>query len=150
MSHMARLAIDPEHRIVMHTHPTNTLAMTHVHPLDDKQFTRTIWGTCTECIVVFPEGIGVLPWMICGNNAIGEATAAKMKDYRLVVWAQHGIYGAGKTFDETFGLIETVEKGAELYMKYALMPILNRISDKQLDELAQAFKLDYRKDFLDL
>lgn len=24
----------------------------------------------------------------------------------------HGIYGAGKTMDETFGLIETVEKAA--------------------------------------
>jgi len=65
MSHMARLKQDPENRIVMHTHPTNVVAMTHVHPLDDKNFTRTIWGTCTECIVVFPDGIGVLPWMIC-------------------------------------------------------------------------------------
>ncbi len=150
MSHAARLKVDPENRVVMHTHPTNTLAMTHIHPLEDKSFTRTIWGTCTECIVVFPEGIGVLPWMICGNNEIGLATAEKMKDYRLVVWAQHGIYGAGKSFDETFGLIETVEKGAELYMKYAMFPILNKITDKQLDELAEAFGLQYRREFLDL
>lgn len=149
MSHMARLAVDPDNRIVMHTHPTNTLAMTHIHPLNDKEFTRTIWGTCTECIVVFPEGIGVLPWMVCGNNEIGVATAEKMNDYRIVVWAQHGIYGAGKDLDEAFGLIETVEKGAELYMKYAMYPILNRITDKQLKELAAHFKLDYRKDFLE-
>lgn len=39
MSHMARLKQDPENRIVMHTHPTNVVAMTHVHPLDDKNFT---------------------------------------------------------------------------------------------------------------
>lgn len=149
MSHMVRLKADPEHRIVMHTHPTNTVAMTHIHSLDDKEFTRTIWGTCTECIVVFPEGIGVLPWMVCGNNEIGVATAEKMKDYRLVVWAQHGIYGAGKTFDETFGLIETVEKGAELYMKYALLPIVNRITDDDLRALAKQFGLNYRTDFLD-
>ena len=149
MSHMARLKQDPENRIVMHTHPTNVVAMTHVHPLDDKNFTRTIWGTCTECIVVFPDGIGVLPWMICGNNAIGEATAEKMKDYRIVIWPQHGIYGAGKTYDETFGLIETVEKGAQLWLKYCHLPILNRISNKQLIALAESFNLDYRKDFLD-
>lgn len=149
MSHMARLKQDPENRIVMHTHPTNVVAMTHVHPLDDKNFTRTIWGTCTECIVVFPDGIGVLPWMICGNNAIGEATAEKMKDYRIVIWSQHGIYGAGKTYDETFGLIETVEKGAQLWLKYCHLPILNRISNKQLIALAESFNLDYRKDFLD-
>ena len=150
MSHMARLRVDPLHRIVMHTHPTNTLAMTHVHVMEEKAFTRTLWGTCTECLVVFPDGIGVLPWMVCGNNTIGEATAEKMKEYRLVVWTQHGIYGTGRDMDEAFGLIETVEKAAELWMKYATLPIVNRISDKQLDELAQAFGLTYRTDFLDL
>ena len=56
--------------------------------------------------------MGVLPWMLCGTNTIGEATAGKMKEFRLVVWGMHGICGAGKTMDETFGLIETVEKAA--------------------------------------
>ena len=46
------------------------------------------------------------------TNEIGQATAEKMKTARLVVWAQHGIYGAGKDLDETFGLIETAEKAA--------------------------------------
>ena len=64
MSHMTRLKKDPNHRVVMHTHPTATLAMTHIHELDDKKFTHTIWEMCTECIVVFPDGIGVLPWMV--------------------------------------------------------------------------------------
>ena len=150
MSHMARLAVDPEHRVVMHTHPTHTLAMTHIHPLDDREFTRTIWQTCTECIVVFPDGIGVLPWMVCGNNAIGEATAEKMKDYRLVIWGLHGIYGAGRNLDETFGLIETVEKAAQLYMLYCHMPHLNTIHDDELDAVAKRFGLSYRTDFLNL
>ena len=37
-------------------------------------------------------------------------TAEKMKTARLVVWSQHGIYGAGKDLDGTFDLIETAEK----------------------------------------
>ena len=73
-----------------------------------------------------------------------------MEDYRLVVWGLHGIYGAGKNMDETFGLIETVEKAAELYMLIAGRPHLNTIRDSELDEVAQAFGLTYRKDFLDL
>ena len=150
MSHMARLEKDPQNRVVMHTHPTNTLAMTHIHELDDKKFTHTIWEMCTECIVVFPDGIGVLPWMVCGNNEIGVATADKMKDYRLVVWGLHGIYGAGKDLDETFGLIETVEKAAELYMKIAHLPHINTIRDEELVAVAEAFGLTYRKDFLNL
>lgn len=150
MSHIVRLRKDPQNRVILHTHPTNTLAMTHVHVLDDKKFTHTIWEMCTECIVVFPDGIGVLPWMVCGNNEIGIATAKKMEEYRIVVWGLHGIYGAGKNIDEAFGLVETVEKAAELYMLIAGLPHVNTIRDFELKAVADAFGLEYRKDFLDL
>ena len=148
MSHMERLAVNPQNRVVMHCHPTNLLAMTYVHPLDEREFTRTLWQMCTECIVVFPDGIGVLPWMLCGTNEIGEATAEKMKTSRLVVWAQHGIYGAGADLDETFGLIETAEKAAEIYMKIAHLPRLSTINDEQMRLLAQHFGVTVREGYL--
>lgn len=151
MSHMARLKVDPENRVVMHSHPTNTLAMNFVHELDEKKFTHSLWEMCTECIVVFPEGVGVLPWMLCGTTEIGVATAKKMKEFRLVVWAMHGIYGAGKTLDETFGLIETVEKAAQIYMLTAHLPRINTIKDEDMLKLLELFGVkNYRKDFLDL
>ncbi len=148
MSHTARLEVNPENRVVMHCHPANLLAMTFVHSLDEREFTRTLWQMCTECIVVFPDGVNVLPWMLCGTNEIGEATAAKMNTARLVVWAQHGIYGAGADLDETFGLIETAEKAAEIYMKIAHLPLVTTISDEQLKTLAAAFKVTYREGYL--
>lgn len=147
MSHNARLLVDKEHRVVIHTHPTNLVAMTAIHPLNDKAFTKSLWRTCTECMVVFPDGIGVLPWMLCGNDEIGYATAKKMKDYRLVIWSLHGIYGTGKTIDEAFGLIETVEKAAQLYMLTAHLNVINTISDSQLIEIANHFKVNYKKEF---
>ncbi len=150
MSHRARLKVDPENRVVMHSHPTNTLAMNYVHELDEKKITHTLWEMCTECIVVFPDGVGVLPWMLCGTNEIGEATAEKMKEFRLVIWGMHGIYGAGKTMDETFGLIETVEKAAQIYMLTCNMPRMNTIKDSEMQQLAEFFRVDYRKDFLNL
>ena len=150
MSHIARLKVDPENRVVMHSHPTNTLAMNFVHDLDEKKFTHTLWEMCTECIVVFPEGVGVLPWMLCGTSEIGVATAKKMEQFRLVVWAMHGIYGAGKTMDETFGLIETVEKAAQIYMLTAHLPRKNTIRDADMLKLIELFGISCRKDFLDL
>ena len=151
MSHMARLSVDPENRVVMHSHPTNTLAMNYIHELDEKKFTHSLWEMCTECIVVFPEGVGVLPWMLCGTTEIGVATASKMKEFRLVIWAMHGIYGAGKTLDETFGLIETVEKAAQIYMLTAHLPRINTIKDEDMLKLLELFGVkNYRMDFLDL
>ena len=86
--------------------------------------------------------------MLCGTNKIGEETAKKMSDYRLVVWGQHGIYGAGKDLDETFGLIETAEKAAQIYMLIANHKWINTITDDNLRELAKGFNLTYREDFL--
>ena len=148
MSHVARLQVNPDNRVVMHCHPANLLAMTYVHDLSEREFTRTLWQMCTECIVVFPDGVNVLPWMVCGTNEIGEATAEKMATARLVVWAQHGIYGAGADLDETFGLIETAEKGAEIYMKIAHLPRLNTISDEQLHLLEERFGVKGREGYL--
>lgn len=148
MSHAARLAVNLDSRVVMHCHPANLLAMTYVHDLDTRAFTRTLWQMCTECIVVFPDGVNVLPWMLCGTNEIGEATAQQMHTARLVVWAQHGIYGAGKDLDETFGLIETAEKAAEIYMKIALLPRLNTITNDQMRQLARHFGVTPQEGFL--
>lgn len=148
MSHVARLGVDSDNKVVMHCHPANLLAMTYVHDLDEKSFTRTLWQMCTECIVVFPDGVNVLPWMLCGTNEIGIATADKMKTARLVVWSQHGIYGAGKDLDETFGLIETAEKAAEIYMKIAHLPLVNTITDEQMHQLEKRFNVRAREGYL--
>ena len=149
MSHIARMKADPENRVVMHCHPANLLAMTYVHSLDEREFTRTLWRMCTECVIVFPDGVNVLPWMLCGTNEIGEATAKKMETARLVVWAQHGIYGAGRDLDETFGLIETAEKAAEIWLKIAHLPIKQTITDDQMHLLEKRFGVKAREGYLD-
>ena len=149
MSHMARLEVDPENRIIMHNHATHLLAMSFTHDLDEKAFTRTLWQMCTECLVVFPEGVSILPWIVPGTTEIGDATAAKMKETRLVLWPQHGIYGAGKDMDEVFGLIETAEKAAEVYTYVCAQGgIKQTISDENLRLLADSFGVTPREGYL--
>ncbi|GIP62977.1 rhamnulose-1-phosphate aldolase [Virgibacillus pantothenticus] len=141
MSHISRLKQNPDHRVIMHTHTTNLIAMTFTHELDEVNFTRTLWKMCTECLVVFPEGVGILPWMVPGTDIIGEETAKKMKEFRLVIWPHHGIFGAGKSLAEAFGLIETVEKAAQIYMLVSSHQggIKQDITDEQLRDLAKRF-----------
>ncbi len=144
MSHRARLAVDPEHRVVVHTHPTYTIAMTTVCPADERELTRRLWKTHTESVVVFPDGVGVLPCMVGGTNEIGEMTAAKMKEYRVVVWTNHGIYGTGKTMDEAFGLVETIEKMAQIYM-LTKGQVVNEIPDEIVIGHAKRWNVNMRE-----
>ncbi|UOE76691.1 rhamnulose-1-phosphate aldolase [Parageobacillus thermoglucosidasius] len=149
MSHIERLKADPNHRVIIHCHATHILGMTFTHSLDEKAFTKTLWQMCTECIVVFPEGVGIIPWMVPGTDAIGKATAAKMKDVRLVVWPHHGVFGAGTTMDEAFGLIETAEKAAQVYtIVCAQGGVKQAITDQQLLELADDFGVVPRQGIL--
>ncbi|WP_150267886.1 rhamnulose-1-phosphate aldolase [Paenibacillus tepidiphilus] len=150
MSHIERLKVDPTHRIVLHTHATNVIAMTFTHDLNELQFTKTLWEMCTECLVVFPDGVGVIPWMVPGSSDIGRATADKMKDYRVVVWPQHGIFVTGATMDATFGLVETIEKAAIVYNLIGGREIKQKITDRQLADLAQAFRVTPKAGILEL
>lgn len=147
--HIARLKIDKNHRLVIHCHPTNIICMSHILPLNSDKWTEILWKMQTESIVVFPEGVAVLPWILCGGEEIGIATAEKMKEFRSVIWAQHGIFCTGKTLDEVFGLIETIEKAAEIYIKISDKTIVQSITNEQLITLANAFKIEYRKGIID-
>ena len=141
MSHAVRLKVNPKNRVIMHTHPTYTICMGACLPADEVIFTRKLWKSNTEAVVVFPEGIGVLPCMVCGTTEIGVATAEKMKNHRIVSWTNHGIYGAGNDIDEAFGLIETVEKTAQIYM-ISLGHVVNEIPDEVIIGLAKLWNLE--------
>ena len=56
-----------------------------------------------------------------------------------VAWSLHGVYAAGKTLDETFGLVEAVEKAAQLYMLTLGHPRVNELTDKNMKELCDLF-----------
>ena len=124
-SHLMNLEVkklqDPDYRVVYHAHTTNIIALTFVLPLEDKVFTRELWEMATECPVVFPDGVGVVPWMVPGGREIAVATSELMKKYDLAIWAHHGTFAAGKDFDLTFGLMHTVEKSAEILVKMLSM-----------------------------
>lgn len=142
MGHIARLRRDPSHRVITHTHATDIIAMSAMEGFDEKGFTRALWQMHSECLIVFPDGIGLLPWMVPGTCEIAEATAEKFNSFRLIVWPLHGVIGTGSSIDEAMGLIETVEKTAEIYLKSAGTgrPV-RLISDEQLIALAEYFNI---------
>ncbi|RIN49761.1 rhamnulose-1-phosphate aldolase, partial [Staphylococcus simulans] len=109
------------------------------------------WKMCTECLVVFPDGIGVIPWVVPGTEEIGRLTAEKMTYCRSVLWPFHGVFGAGQDLDETFGLIETIEKAAEVYTYVqAQGGTKQEISDEQLSALAQGFNVEPKAGYLEV
>ena len=143
LSHEVRKNISSgQDRIILHIHATNLIALSFVLPLETAVVSRELWEMMSECLILFPEGIGVLDWMVPGQPEIGHATAGLMKSHRLVLWAHHGIFAAGVSMDQAFGLIETADKAAEMLLKVmAAGGKRQAISTDQLKALAEAFKI---------
>ena len=140
-------------RVLYHAHPVSVVALTSVMPLDARTITRALWKAMTECIIAFPQGVGVLPWMVPGGAEIAMATSELMKTYDAVIWAQHGLFCSGSDFDSAFGLMHTIEKASDIYVRARLLngggEFANTISDEGLRAIARNLGLGINEDFLD-
>lgn len=151
MNHeVKKAASGGKHRVIYHAHTTNIIALTFVLPLEDKVFTRELWEMATECPVVFPDGVGVVGWMVPGGREIAVATSELMKKYDVAIWAHHGMFCSGEDFDLTFGLMHTVEKSAEILVKMlSISPDkLQTITPQNFKDLARDFKVTLPEEFL--
>ncbi|GAA0562285.1 rhamnulose-1-phosphate aldolase [Rhizomicrobium electricum] len=127
-------------RVIMHCHATNLVSLSYVLELTTSNLTRALWEGSTECLVVFPDGIGTLEWMVPGTDSIGDATAALLAQHPLALWPFHGVFASGTTLNEAFGLIDTVEKASELLVKTISMGGPRQtISTQNLIDLARHF-----------
>ena len=152
MSHMERMKVNPNQRVVFHCHPTNLIALSFTQPLEERHLSRLLWKMQAESIVVFPEGIGVIPYMTPGTSEIGKATAEKMAEFQAVLWPHHGLFASGTSLDETYGMIEVIEKAAMIFSQIGAQGgvIKQEITDQELQDIATFFNMTPHKGFLDL
>ena len=151
MNHEVKKQVtDGRYRVIYHAHTPNIVALTFVLPLTDEVFTRELWEMMTECPVVFPAGVGVVPWMVPGGREIAVETSKLMKTYDLAIWAHHGMFAAGEDFDLTMGLMHTAEKSAEILVKvYSMVPEKRQtILPENFRELGDAFGVQLSEQFL--
>ncbi len=172
--HAARMkATDGTARVLYHAHPVSIIALSKVLPLDAHTFTRVLWKAMTECIMVFPEGIGVVDFEVPGSLELAKESASRMEHTSAVVWAHHGLLCSGDTFDDTFGRMHAIVKAAEIEVQARLLAnthagfgnasgergansatggdagiSVNRMTDGQLRAIAQSLNLKINEEFL--
>ena len=141
---------DGRYRVIYHAHPANIIALSFILPLKDEIFTRELWEMEPECAMTFPSGMGVLPWMVPGTAKIAELTCSMMEEYDVVLWAQHGLFAAGDSLENTFGLMHTVEKAAEMLIKVLSVTKEKRQipSVQDFKDMAEVFRLELPEKFL--
>ena len=71
--------------------------------------------------------------------------------FDAVVWAHHGLFCSGPDYDTTFGLMHTIEKSADIYIRAMScgLGIRQTISDDNLRAIARDFHIQLNEEFLD-
>jgi rhamnulose-1-phosphate aldolase len=128
-----------EHRVVMHTHATELVALTHIKELcNEDNLNKVLWGMHPETKVFVPEGAGFVPYVLPGTTAIGEATVRVLEKHDIAIWEKHGVFAIGKTPSETFDLIDIMTKSASLYFLCRSAGVEPEgLTGNQLDELGK-------------
>ncbi len=152
MNHSIRkAATNGGNRVIYHAHTPALIALTFILPLTAKAFTKVLWQSATECPVVFPGGVGVVEWMVPGGPAIARATSELMRDFEAVIWAHHGLFCSGPDFDTAFGLMHTIEKAADIYLRVLSsgQEIKQTITNDGLRAIANDFGVHLNEAILD-
>jgi rhamnulose-1-phosphate aldolase len=110
----ARLRLTEIHAVV-HAQPKHITFLSHIPKYQDEGYLNThLLRWQPETIMNFPEGIGVLPFLLPGSQRLMEETMLSMRDHRMVIWSQHGvIVRADKTILHAADLVEYVETAAQ-------------------------------------
>lgn len=138
--------------VVYHAHPPNVLALSAVKAADSKEWTNVLWRSMTESVIMFPQGLAVIDWMVPGSPELAEKTRELMKRHRACVWAHHGIMVRGRSFDEAFGVVDTVEKAAGVYLTARSAcgggEPEHFVSTEQLREICSRYDIEPNEEYL--
>lgn len=130
-----------ECRCVVHTHPTELIAMTHLPEFaDEDRLNRTLWSMIPETAIFVPDGAGVVPYALPGSQELAEKTIDKLRSHSVVLWEKHGCLAVGRTANEAFDLIDTLNKSAQIYFVCRNSGVEPQgLSDEQVKELWKTY-----------
>jgi len=143
LMHNYLLSIGKNNKVVLHTHPTDLIGMTHCKPfMQSERITRLLWSMIPECRIVVPGGIGIVPYEIPGSIELARATIKLLDKHDIVFWEKHGILAVGEDIIECFDAIDTLSKSAQIYFSARMAGYEPEgMTDKQLDDLVPVFNL---------
>ena len=132
---------DRDETAVVHSHPTDLIALTHAcRSADGDELNRILWAMHPEVKVFIPEGIGLVTYTLPGSFDLARATVRALRGRRVALWAMHGAVAVANDPDGAFDLLDIANKAARIYLNCRAAGIEPRgLDPRDLDDLAAAF-----------
>ena len=114
--HQDQIRLRPvELHAVVHAQPRYITFLSHIPKYQNGEYLNThLLRWQPETIMNFPEGIGVLPFLLPGSQQLMKETMISMRDHKMVLWSQHGvIVRADESILHALDLVEYLETAAQ-------------------------------------
>lgn len=120
---------DPSVRAVVHAHPPAATAHAAAGlPLDRPVLTEVLATLGT---------VPVAPYATPGTEAVGDSVAPFVRTHGAVLLANHGALAWGRTLEEAYGRMETLERYAEVLVLLERLGGGRDLPPERIAELAQ-------------
>lgn len=143
--HATSLAGVARPHAVAHAQPPNLTYLSHIPEYaNEERFNRQVLRWQPETIVVFPEGIRILPFVTPGSPELGKQTGQAARHNSLIIWSKHGVIAhADRGPLAAVTLIEYAEAAAH----YEVLDIqcgrsANGLTIEDLRGIAKRFQID--------
>ncbi|MFQ5921997.1 MAG: rhamnulose-1-phosphate aldolase [Anaerolineales bacterium] len=108
--------IRPEDRVVLHTHPANLIALTHLPRLrESRAISEALLRMQSEAHMLFPDGLRYVHYSTPGSVELGAGSAEELERARVLLWHMHGAVATGETLSRALDYLEYIDKMAEIY-----------------------------------
>ncbi|MBN1200007.1 MAG: rhamnulose-1-phosphate aldolase [Bacteroidales bacterium] len=131
----------PTKRAIVHTHPSELIALSH-SPVykEESLLNRILWGMLPETTILVPEGLGVIPYRITGSSELAYASVNALQSHSVLLWEKHGCLAVAPTVMEAFDLIDVMVKSADILLKCLHAGFSPEgLTDEQIEELRDRF-----------
>jgi len=117
--HNMLLANKREERSIVHTHPANLIALSHIQKFCNQDaINNLLWSIQPETVVLANEGIAFIPYQLTGSEKLAIETTKALEKHRVALWEKHGCIAIGKSPEKAFDLIDVLEKSAFIFFIY--------------------------------
>ncbi len=143
--HQHLVATDATETAVLHTHPTDLIALTHMPDCRHQgNLNRVLWSVLPEVKVFLPRGVGLVPYRAPGSEDLAIATErVVLEGHKVAVWQFHGCLALGAGPADAFDRIDTANKAARVALQCrAAGHRVGGLGPSELAELERIFDLD--------
>ncbi|MFA4985632.1 MAG: class II aldolase/adducin family protein [Candidatus Brocadiia bacterium] len=108
--HEALIAAGMNDRAVLHAHPPLCPLLHSIFPAES--LPALLRRAHTECPMVLPRGVAVLPLLAPGSPELASAVATALTSHDTAIMADHGVVTTARSLSQALDKMEVAEKAA--------------------------------------